>query len=892
MTPRPMAARIWGWRATLKETLVDEVRPGARAPAINDMVEVLAGAVHCHQTGKLAEAEALYRQVLATQPQHVDALHLLGVLAHQVGRPRRAIEAIRKAIALQPNVPSFYNNLAVILQERGELDEAAELFETALRLAPNYGEACRNLGDLRRRQGQLDEACTQFRRALTLNRNDAPAARGLGRVFHDQGEFALAARYYRQALAGDPSRADTRALLGLVLAERGECGEAIMQFRRSLELDPNAPATHNALGAALLGQGRLGEAKGCFETALSLKPDFADALHNLGNVSLHGGDHAQATLSFQSAMKLAPQRLESGVGLARAWLAQGRTDDAIKACQGVLAQDLDYHPAWVALGKALAVCHCQPGDGDHPPTYDLLLACLRRAGIDHQVLARPAALAIRARYDLSAWPTALSAKDQPDGIADPTLDPLLLALLQRCINVDPILEVFLTNARKLLFLSEFPLSLSQTQFLAALALQGHSNGYAFYVSAEEEARFQALSSRLKRDLSTGTPVAAVVEDLLRFALYAPLSALAPWLPAEGDFVGEIDAALRPLMERSFCQELRQIRVAEDLEQLRPVAEATSVSVQAQYEAAPYPRWLSLDRPQPMTLGLYLRQRLPRLHLPPHPGGPIEALVAGCGTGQHPLTLALACQDLQVIGVDISRRSLAYAVDMADRLAVENVRFLQADILDLAELGRRFSLIECVGVLHHMADPAAGLSVLTDLLRPGGVMKLGLYSGRARASIRAAQERYKALALSSEDRDLRHFRHAVLEGDGAWPGLADLGSTEFYYLSGCRDFVCHACEHVFDLASIAEMLAERRLRFEGFEFADPKIKPRYLKAFPDDPAMTNLENWSRFETRDPSTFLGMYQFWCRRPAASEAAAQRKSSPTKGPRPLNPRRPELR
>ena len=860
---------------------------------MNDMIEVLAGAVHCHQTGKLAEAEALYRQVLATQPQHVDALHLLGVLAHQVGRPGRAIEAIRKAIALQPNVPSFYNNLAVILQERGELEEAAELFDTALRLAPNYGEACRNLGDLRRRQGHLDEACAQFRRALTLNRNDAPAAHGLGRVFHDRGDHVQAARYYRQALAGDPARADTRALLGVVLGECGEWSKAVTQFRRSLELDPNAPATHNALGAALLGQGRLGEAESCFNSALALKPDFVDALHNLGCVSLHAGDHAQAAKCLQEALVLAPQRLEISISLARAWLAQGRAGDAAAACQGVLEQDPDHHSAWISLGQALAARGL--GDGDDLPSYDLLRAFLQREGVDHQALAGLAAATLRARHDLDARSAALATNGEVQGTDDLIEDPLLLALLERCINVDPKLEEILTKTRKLLFFKNTTLSRSETRLLVALALQGHGNGYAFYVSEEEEAAYQALSDRLKQDLSAGTPVAAVAEDLLRFALHAPLISLAPWLAPDGeldaDFYAGLDAVYRPLIERSFRQELRQNWIAGNMQQLKPICEETSASVQAQYEAAPYPRWLSLERPQPMSLGLYLRRRLPRLHLPPHPGGPSEALVAGCGTGQHPLSLALACQELQVIGVDISRRSLAYAVDMAERLEVENLRFLQADILDLAEFGRRFSLIECVGVLHHMADPVAGLSVLADLLRPGGVMKLGLYSRRARRAIQAAQERYQALGLTPEDHDLRGFRRAVLEGDLAWPDLGDLGSTEFYYLSGCRDFVCHACEHVFDLAGIDAMLAEQGLRFEGFELADSTIKPRYLQAFPKDPAMTNLENWSRFEERYPATFLGMYQFWCRKPSASEVAARRKSDHKAGPDPTTPRQTEV-
>ena len=71
-----------------------------------------------HRAGRLAEAEKIYRQILAQQPDHPDALHRLGMLTDQLGRPDAAVELIQRAIDLRPNLPGAHSNLGNCAGER------------------------------------------------------------------------------------------------------------------------------------------------------------------------------------------------------------------------------------------------------------------------------------------------------------------------------------------------------------------------------------------------------------------------------------------------------------------------------------------------------------------------------------------------------------------------------------------------------------------------------------------------------------------------------------------------------------------------------------------------------------------------------------------------------
>jgi predicted O-linked N-acetylglucosamine transferase (SPINDLY family) len=175
-------------------------------------------ALQHHQSGRLAEAEALYRQILAADPNHAEAWHLLGVIAHAVGRSDLAVEWIQRSIMLAPNYAVAHNNLGGILRSQGRFDEALAAFRQALQLEPHFAEAWSNLGDALRERGQIEEAEDALRRALQIN----------------------------------PQLVDAHTHLAAVLAAQSRLGEAEAAYRESLRQRPDQPAVHSSLVVTLL----------------------------------------------------------------------------------------------------------------------------------------------------------------------------------------------------------------------------------------------------------------------------------------------------------------------------------------------------------------------------------------------------------------------------------------------------------------------------------------------------------------------------------------------------------------------------------------------------------------------------------------------------------------
>ena len=187
-----------------------------------------------------------------------------------------------------------------------------------------------------------------------------------------------------------------------------------------------------------------------------------------------------------------------------------------------------------------------------------------------------------------------------------------------------------------------------------------------------------------------------------------------------------------------------------------------------------------------------------------------------------------------------------------------IEYAQADIMRLDSLGRSFDLIESIGVLHHLADPLAGWRVLLSLLRPGGFMKIALYSEVARRGVVLARTFIAEHGYGSTAEDIRQCRQALMERDNGAEFGAPLKLVDFFSASACRDLLFHVQEHRMTLADIDAFLRENNLQFLGFTNL-PGVSRVYRQRFPEDQTATNLANWQIFEDENPDTFIGMYQF---------------------------------
>jgi Flp pilus assembly protein TadD len=251
--------------------------------------EAMELALSRHRAGKFAEADAVYRQVLSSSPDHADALNLLGVLAWQFARHDEAIALISRAIEVSPACGEYYVNLGAALDDMGKLDEAVAAYRKALAIKPRYPRAMSNLANTLRKQGQTKEAVAACREALAIEPGSAQAYTNLGAAVQ-RDDLNEAIRHYRWAISLQPDYADAHHSLGSALMLTGALEEATAACRHAITLKPHCPQSHTSLGSCLARAGDIEHATAAFRHTLSFAPKYAPAHWNLALMLLLQGD--------------------------------------------------------------------------------------------------------------------------------------------------------------------------------------------------------------------------------------------------------------------------------------------------------------------------------------------------------------------------------------------------------------------------------------------------------------------------------------------------------------------------------------------------------------------------------------------------------------------------
>ena len=315
--------------------------------------QALGVAVGHHQSGRLAEAEALYRQVLSRSPDHPEALHLLGVLAGQVGRTEVAIELIGRAIAVNPMVALYHSNLGEVFRRAGQSDRAVAHCLRAIELMPDAADHHSNLGCALKDQGRLDEAIAAYHRAIALKPDHAETYDNLGTALRDRGRLVEAIAAYHRAIALRPGFAEAYSNLGDALKDLGRIEEALGAYRQAIALNPNLSQTHNNLGCVLMDRGRLDEAIDAYHRAIVLSPGYAAAHSNLGSALTDQGRLDEAIAAYRRAIELQPDLAEAHNNLGCALKDRGRLDEAIDAYRRAIALRPDLPQTYNNLGCTL-----------------------------------------------------------------------------------------------------------------------------------------------------------------------------------------------------------------------------------------------------------------------------------------------------------------------------------------------------------------------------------------------------------------------------------------------------------------------------------------------------------------------------------------------------------
>lgn len=564
--------------------------------------------------------------------------------------------------------------------------------------------------------------------------------------------------------------------------------------------------------------GRSHEAQEICRQILAREPAHVHSLNLLGLMAQRSGDHRVAVKMFAKAIASDEANAACHYNAGNSYQALGQRNKAMAHFSKALALGMDEKAVTFILQSPI-----------------IAMYVARIAG------RRPQAITTVELFGA-------------DGIIPLAKDLFLRCAMEAATLASIELEALLQHARaELLRLAAAPgrtdVDDDIVAFACALARQCFINEYVYEETPAESEPADGLRNRLQRDLASGTDIAPLA--LAVVAAYVPLHAIPQ---AAALLRRDWPAAVTGLLRVQLREPLAEAEDRGAIAALTPVKNSVSVEVMRQYEENPYPRW-TINPLNAFASDLAQGRIVPTAEQQAEQ----DILIAGCGTGSHAIQTAQIHPSARLLAVDISLASLAYARRKTRELGLRNVEYAQADILELGSIGRTFDSIESIGVLHHLAEPTVGWRVLVSLLRPGGTMRIGLYSDLARQLIVEARSWIAARGYRATAEDIRRCRQDIIREARQWKEL--FGASDFYSMSGCRDLLFNVMEHRFTIPGIAAFLKDNDLSFLAFDPPrdDRTVIDRFHKRFPGVADEANLDQWHRFEAEHPETFSNMYVF---------------------------------
>jgi 2-polyprenyl-3-methyl-5-hydroxy-6-metoxy-1,4-benzoquinol methylase/tetratricopeptide (TPR) repeat protein len=544
---------------------------------------------------------------------------------------------------------------------------------------------------------------------------------------------------------------------------------------------------------------------------------------------------------------------------------QGRLDDAIESYKQALKINPEYPEANYNMGIALSnLVFTKP----RPELNEIVCKLL-----DKEKSVRPANLSTAAcsllKFDpiiedvfskISAstyWmKLTLPSESLQQIIVDLSNVPLLIKLMEVFPLPDLELENILKNIRSaiLLSISNIKNNPETLVFQTALSLQCFLNEYLYKQTDAETEALKDLETLVEKQLITGQQPSPT--ELACLASYKPLHEYS-WL-----HLLTMPIELESLHHRQILEPEKEKQLRSTIPILQEIKNEVSCKVREQYEQNPYPRWVNRQFPNiPKPISTITKEF--NLRILNHDIEKVDRpqiLIAGCGTGQHSITTATKYKNCDVLAIDLSLSSVAYAKRKTEELGISNIEYMQADILDLSSLDRKFDIIESAGVLHHMDDPMAGWKVLTDCLNTGGLMQIGLYSELARKHIVQIRDEIEQSNIGSSHDVMKLFRNKISSSKEEQHKTV-VSSFDFYSMSALRDLLFHIQEHRFTIPQIAVSLTQLGLVFCGFE--NREVVQNFKLENSTETALYDLDTWDTYEKEHPSVFAKMYQFCCQK-----------------------------
>lgn len=327
--------------------------PQSQATRPLDLSDLFYRAGLHHQRGEWDQAEAIYRTIIAADPDHFDALHLYGILMHQRGRPAAAVKLLAAALAVNAHVPAAHSNYGLVLAALGRYEDALTSYERAIALKPDYAEAFNNRGNALRAVKRVEEALVSYEKALDLRPDYPEALNNRGNALLELGRHEAALASYDAALQCRPDYADALVNRGQCLLLLKRADEALASFDAALALVPDHVPALKERGHLLRSRKQHAAALACYEQVLSIKPDDAETHANRGLVLRDLGRFNDAFVAYDRALALKPDYVEVVVARGNVFYEMGSFAEALSEYERALAMRPDFAYGFNNRGNAL-----------------------------------------------------------------------------------------------------------------------------------------------------------------------------------------------------------------------------------------------------------------------------------------------------------------------------------------------------------------------------------------------------------------------------------------------------------------------------------------------------------------------------------------------------------
>jgi ubiquinone/menaquinone biosynthesis C-methylase UbiE/Tfp pilus assembly protein PilF len=692
----------------------------------------------------------------------------------------------------------------------------------------------------------------------------------MGTAYYKLGKLDMASALFTRGCALRPDDPDNYKGRAECLVIAGKTDESIEYYSMALSLAPEEERIRTGFGHALMSLKRFEEAAKIFEDGLKIK-DSAENNNNVGVLLCETKYYKQAIVFMKKAVEKDPKNKNFRINLAKAYFRSEKYNDAFFTLYDALKRDPDsafLKSQLSAMGRHLAF-----------PSFsqelkDALTACLKIDNIEHQNLSVVwlrlflMDTAYSEIHKLTKLYNYEDFKEKADLESVCTLlsDDFCSNALRLIYNQAVDYEIFLSNLRRRIL--EFytsgeaqkasPKTLKTIfKILCALAENGFVHEYA---AADTQEEIQALD-QIRKEIAQESHPSAAAARIALLGAYTPLYKEEEGIIARARALPTTD--LHPfwksLLALQIEEPLEERRLRETIPALGRLSNEVSLKVREQYEENPYPRWRYANAQVDEAKSYHFKK-------------PYQILIAGCGTGKQVIQERFMYPAAHITAVDLSLSSICYAKRKIEELGVDRVEFMHADILELGQLDKTFDFVMCSGVLHHMQEPEAGLKVLLSLLKPKGIMNIGLYSEVARQTVVKLRNLVAEKGWKPDREGIQAFRAYI----NALPPDDHLRYVtrwrDYYSMSMVRDLIFHVQEHRYTFLQLDEMFKRHGLAFLDFSFIFPDVLADFLRKHPGPENYRNFSLWDAFERKRPEAFASMYQMWlCRQDAHAEILA---------------------